>query len=86
MVQLAVITVVCWAGALPAGVELPATGHDWLSTLYMALVAGAFALVAQTWAPAARPRRRGAAPGHIGDRGQSDAHQAVPGHGAVTTS
>jgi len=52
MVQLAVITVVCWAGALPAGVELPATGPDWLSTLYMALVAGAFALVAQTWAQA----------------------------------
>jgi drug/metabolite transporter (DMT)-like permease len=52
MVQLAVITVVCWAGAFPAGVELPATGPDWLSTLYMALVAGAFALVAQTWAQA----------------------------------
>jgi drug/metabolite transporter (DMT)-like permease len=52
IVQLAVITVVCWAGALPGGVELPATGSDWLSTLYMALVAGAFALVVQTWAQA----------------------------------
>ena len=52
IVQLAVITVVCWAGALPGGVELPAMGSDWLSTLYMALVAGAFALVVQTWAQA----------------------------------
>lgn len=52
IVQLAVITVVCWAGALPGGVELPTTGSDWLSMLYMALVAGAFALVAQTWAQA----------------------------------
>ena len=52
IVQLAVITVVCWAGALPGGVELPTTGSDWLSTLYMALVAGAFALVVQTWAQA----------------------------------
>lgn len=52
IVQLAVITVVCWAGALPGGVELPTTGSDWLSMLYMALVAGAFALVVQTWAQA----------------------------------
>jgi drug/metabolite transporter (DMT)-like permease len=52
IVQLAVITVVCWAAALPGGVELPTTGSDWLSTLYMALVAGAFALVVQTWAQA----------------------------------
>jgi drug/metabolite transporter (DMT)-like permease len=52
IVQLAVIAVVCWAGALPGGVELPRTGSDWLATLYMALVAGAFALVVQTWAQA----------------------------------
>ena len=52
IVQLAVITVVCWAGALLGGVELPTTGSDWLATLYMALVAGAFALVVQTWAQA----------------------------------
>jgi drug/metabolite transporter (DMT)-like permease len=52
IVQLAVITFVCWAGALPGGVELPTTGSDWLATLYMALVAGAFALVVQTWAQA----------------------------------
>ena len=52
IVQLAVIAVVCWAGALPGGIELPMTGSDWLATLYMALVAGAFALVVQTWAQA----------------------------------
>lgn len=52
IVQLTVISVVCWAGALPGGVELPTTGSDWLATLYMALVAGAFALVVQTWAQA----------------------------------
>jgi drug/metabolite transporter (DMT)-like permease len=52
IVQMAVIAVVCWAGALPGGVQLPSTGGDWLATLYMALVAGAFALLVQTWAQA----------------------------------
>jgi drug/metabolite transporter (DMT)-like permease len=31
-------------------VVLPATGRDWASVVYMAMVAGALALIAQTWA------------------------------------
>jgi drug/metabolite transporter (DMT)-like permease len=52
VLQIAVIAAVCWAGAIPGGVVLPASGPDWASMLYMALVAGAFALLAQTWAQA----------------------------------
>lgn len=52
IVQLATISVVCLAGAAPGGIGLPTRGSDWLAIVYMALVAGAFALVAQTWAQA----------------------------------
>ena len=52
VLQIAVIAAVCWAGAIPGGIVLPANGPDWASMLYMALVAGAFALLAQTWAQA----------------------------------
>lgn len=51
-VQAAVIAVVCGAAALPDGLTLPATGGQWMSLLYMAVVAGAGALIAQTWAQA----------------------------------
>lgn len=51
-VQAAVIALVALVGALPGGITLPATGHQWVSVLYMALVAGALALWAQTWAQA----------------------------------
>jgi drug/metabolite transporter (DMT)-like permease len=49
-VQAAVIAVVCLAAAASGGVSLPADGGQWASLLYMALVAGAVALWAQTWA------------------------------------
>lgn len=52
VVQMGVIALMCWVGALPGGVVLPATGADWASMLYMALVAGALALLVQTWAQA----------------------------------
>ena len=52
VVQLLTITVVCGAGALPGGIVLPQTGGDWGALVYMALVAGALALVVQTWAQA----------------------------------
>ncbi len=52
VVQLLTITVVCVAGAAPGGVTLPATAGDWGALLYMAVVAGAMALVVQTWAQA----------------------------------
>lgn len=52
VVQLLTITVVCGAAAVPGGLVLPQTGADWFSLVYMALVAGAAALVVQTWAQA----------------------------------
>jgi drug/metabolite transporter (DMT)-like permease len=52
VVQLLTITAVCGVGAAPGGLVLPQTGADWLALVYMALVAGALALVVQTWAQA----------------------------------
>ncbi len=52
IVQLGTITVVCGLGALPGGVVLPSRSGDWLVLVYMALVAGAAALLVQTWAQA----------------------------------
>ena len=52
VVQLATITLVCAAGAAPGGLHLPQTAADWGALVYMALVAGALALIVQTWAQA----------------------------------
>jgi drug/metabolite transporter (DMT)-like permease len=52
VVQLIVITVVCFLATAPDGIELPATAGDWLSVVYMAVFAGALALAGQTWAQA----------------------------------
>jgi drug/metabolite transporter (DMT)-like permease len=51
-VQMIVIAAVCLAAALPGGVVMPPDGAAWASVLYMALAAGAGALVVQTWAQA----------------------------------
>jgi drug/metabolite transporter (DMT)-like permease len=51
-VQLIVITVICTVSTAPNGVVLPASVADWASVLYMALFAGAGALIGQTWAQA----------------------------------
>jgi drug/metabolite transporter (DMT)-like permease len=59
-VQAFVITVVTFVGAVPDGITLPATGGQWTSLLYMALVAGAVALWAQTWAQSHLPATRAA--------------------------
>jgi drug/metabolite transporter (DMT)-like permease len=50
VVQLIVIAVVCLVATAPDGVVLPDRPRDWAAIVYMALVAGALALVAQTWA------------------------------------
>ncbi len=50
--QMVVIVVVCGLGALPGGFSVPGSGGDWLRVLYMAIVAGAIALIVQTWAQA----------------------------------
>ncbi|HZC27908.1 MAG TPA: DMT family transporter, partial [Actinopolymorphaceae bacterium] len=60
VVQMAVIAVVCGVAALPGGIALPTRTGDWLAVLYLALVAGAFALVTQTWAQAHLPPTRAA--------------------------
>lgn len=58
LVQLVVITLVCTGAALlpdasgHVGITLPATAGDWVSMLYLAVVAGAGAMVLQTWAQA----------------------------------
>jgi len=60
ILQLVVITLVCLVATLPDGIVLPSNGRDWLSVVYMALFAGALALVAQTWAQAHLPPTRSA--------------------------
>lgn len=50
--QMVVIVAVCGIGAVPGGFTLPSNSTDWISVLYMALIAGAFALIVQTWAQA----------------------------------
>ncbi len=52
VVQLIVIAVVCLVATAPDGIVLPDRGRDWLAIIYMALVAGALGLLAQTWAQA----------------------------------
>jgi drug/metabolite transporter (DMT)-like permease len=52
VIQLFVITAVCAIGALPNGLTLPSRGGDWAVLVYMALIAGAVALLVQTWAQA----------------------------------
>lgn len=52
IVQIVVIAVICGLATAPGGVVLPSTGRDWWSVLYMALIAGALAMICQTWAQA----------------------------------
>ena len=59
-VQAFVIAILCFGAAVPDGVTLPADGGQWASLLYMALVAGAGALWAQTWAQSHLPATRAA--------------------------
>jgi drug/metabolite transporter (DMT)-like permease len=60
IVQVVVIAVVCFVATVPDGVVLPQTVPDWMSVLYMAIVVGALALFAQTWAQAHLPPTRSA--------------------------
>ncbi|MDF3980768.1 DMT family transporter [Luteibacter sp. PPL201] len=60
-VQMVAIAVVCLLATLPHhGPTLPPDGRAWLSVIYMALVAGAFAMLVQTWAQAHMPATRAA--------------------------
>jgi drug/metabolite transporter (DMT)-like permease len=60
VVQMVVIAVVSLAAAAPGGVQLPRGAGAWTSVLYMALMAGAVALWAQTWAQSHLPATRAA--------------------------
>jgi drug/metabolite transporter (DMT)-like permease len=60
LVQLVVITVLCFVASVPDGIVLPSTTGDWLAIVYMAVVAGALALAGQTWAQAHLPPTRAA--------------------------
>jgi drug/metabolite transporter (DMT)-like permease len=52
IVQLGVITVICFVCTAPNGMTIPSRTGDWLSIVYMAIFAGAGAMLAQTWAQA----------------------------------
>jgi drug/metabolite transporter (DMT)-like permease len=58
IVQCVVIAVTCGAAAAPGGIVLPQTSQDWLSVGYMAVFAGAAALLGQTWAQSHLPPTR----------------------------
>lgn len=49
-IQMAVIAALCLVVAVPGGLTLPQTSGDWVAVVYMALAAGALAMVVQTWA------------------------------------
>jgi drug/metabolite transporter (DMT)-like permease len=51
-VQMVAIAALCSVAALPGGVQLPASSGAWFAVLYTAVLAGAGALIAQTWAQA----------------------------------
>ena len=60
ILQIIVIAVVCTASTVHDGIVLPDRTSDWVSVIYMAVVAGALALLAQTWAQAHLPPTRSA--------------------------
>jgi drug/metabolite transporter (DMT)-like permease len=58
ILQIMVIAVICFVATVPDGIVLPATTADWLSVVYMAIFAGALAMLGQTWAQAHLPPAR----------------------------
>jgi drug/metabolite transporter (DMT)-like permease len=60
IVQCLVIATICFVAAVPDGITLPDRAGDWLAVVYMALFAGAAALLGQTWAQAHLPPTRSA--------------------------
>ncbi|MCW8807204.1 MAG: DMT family transporter, partial [Rhodanobacter sp.] len=57
-VQMVAIAVVCLLATAPHGPTLPPDRSAWIAVLYMALVAGAGAMLMQTWAQAHIPAAR----------------------------
>ncbi len=52
IVQLFMVSVLCFVATAPGGVVLASTTRDWLSILYMAFFAAGLAMLGQTWAQA----------------------------------
>lgn len=52
ILQIIVIATICFVATVPDGIVLPDNERDWLSLVYMALFAGALAMLGQTWAQA----------------------------------
>ena len=52
ILQVIVIAVVCTAATVHDGIVLPDRAGDWVSVIYMSVIAGGLALLAQTWAQA----------------------------------
>lgn len=52
IVQVMVIAAIAWVATLPDGISLPGSAADWARVLYMAVFAGALAMLGQTWAQA----------------------------------
>ena len=60
VVQVVAIAVICLLATAPQGPALPPDGRAWLAVLYTALVAGAGAMLMQTWAQSHLPPARAA--------------------------
>jgi len=60
VLQMAVIAVVAALPTAYDGITLPTRADDWAAVVYMAIVCGALALLAQTWAQAHLPPTRAA--------------------------
>jgi len=60
ILQIMVIAVVCLLATAPDGLVLPQRLGDWLAIIYMAVFAGALAMLGQTWAQAHLPPTRSA--------------------------
>jgi len=58
IVQIMMITAICFVATVPDGVVLPQRAGDWLSIVYMAVFSGALAMLGQTWAQAHLPPTR----------------------------
>ncbi len=58
ILQIVVIAAICAVAAAPGGIVLPTGAADWLSVGYMAIFAGAAAMLGQTWAQAHLPATR----------------------------
>jgi drug/metabolite transporter (DMT)-like permease len=59
-VQMVAIAVVCLLATVPHGPVLPPDRSAWFAVLYMALIAGAGAMLMQTWAQSHLPAARAA--------------------------